>query len=91
MIKKLFTVYDDKAESYMDPFCAQTKATALRDFTEVANNPESKISQHASDFHLIYLGEWDAHAGKFFAANPKVAMASALEVKTPKAPIEDLN
>lgn len=59
----MYSVLDSKTESYGSPFSAQTNASAIRDFTTVANNKETQIGAHPEDFCLVHLGSFDPHTG----------------------------
>ena len=50
MIKKVFTVYDVKAECYMDPFMFTNKGEAIRGFTDLLKEGKSMIAMHPEDF-----------------------------------------
>lgn len=59
MIRKMFTIYDSKAELYLAPFFMKTKGEALRAFTDTLSDPQSQIAKHPQDFTLFELGEYD--------------------------------
>ncbi len=59
MTNKIFTVYDSKAEAYTTPFFSQTTATAIRAFTQAANEVDHDFNRYAADYTLFELGLWD--------------------------------
>ena len=59
MIKKLFSIYDSKAQAFNDPVYVPNQALAERAFKLAANDPQSFIGQSPTDYTLFYLGEWD--------------------------------
>ena len=59
MIKKMFTIYDEKAEAYFPPFYTDTEGLAIRMIMETMNDPNSNLSKYPADFTLFYLGEFD--------------------------------
>lgn len=65
MLLKVFSIRDTAAEAYNQPFFMLTQAEAIRIFTNMANDPESNISKHSSDYHLYYLGTYDNQTGYF--------------------------
>ena len=65
MITKVFSVYDTKAEAYVSPFFFPAVGLAIRGFVDEANNPNSQINKHPTDFALFELGEFDDSSGVF--------------------------
>lgn len=61
----LIAVRDDMAEAFTrPPVVTQNKATALRGFAELVNNPNSDVSKHPEHYSLWIVGTWDAVSGK---------------------------
>lgn len=61
---KIFSVYDSKAEAYLRPFFDLAPGAAKRVFANEVNNPQSSFCQHAADFTLFEIGQWDERSGK---------------------------
>lgn len=59
----LFTVYDSKAEGYLQPFFAMTEAVALRMFSTAVGDPDHDFHRHAEDYTLFCIGEFDQAEG----------------------------
>ncbi len=59
VITKIFAIYDNKAKAYMQPFFAGTAGLALRTFSDSANSQETIFHQHATDFCLFEIGEYN--------------------------------
>jgi len=59
MIKNLYSVYDTKSNSFCNPFVSQNDATALRDFTHVANDNSTEIGRYPADFALFRVASFD--------------------------------
>lgn len=59
MLIKMFTVYDSKAEAYMQPFFMQSVGAALRAFSDTVNDPSHAFSKHPEDYILFELGTYD--------------------------------
>jgi len=89
MILKMFSVYDSKAEAYMQPFFLNSRGLAIRSFTDLANDPKTSVYQYAADFTLFELGEFDDNGAKIIQHPAPVALVSGHEVK--KAPPFALN
>lgn len=79
MLLKIFTVYDCKAEAYLQPFYCKSKGEALRSFVEIANDKQSQIGKYPEDFTLFELGEFDDSTAKFRMLDAGVALGCALE------------
>lgn len=60
---KMYTVYDQKAETHNSPLCYQTVGQALRAFTDAANDPNSAIAKHPEDYTLLEIGTFDDSRG----------------------------
>lgn len=65
MIQKMYTVYDEKAEAYLDPFFVSNEGLATRAFTDCINSPSHQFGKHPHDYTLFCLGEWDNETAKF--------------------------
>nr|QJB19035.1 MAG: nonstructural protein [Microvirus sp.] len=61
MIKKIFTVYDRKAQVYSLPFFAARTELAIRDYQYAQKDPASDLSKYPDDFVLCELGTFDDH------------------------------
>lgn len=54
----VFSVWDAKAEAYLQPFFARKDAVALRMFRTEVNNPDSDFCRHAEDYVLFRIGSF---------------------------------
>lgn len=79
MIYKVYSVYDSKAEAYMQPFYCQSKGQAIRSFTEVSNDNTSQIGKYPEDFTLFELGEFNDSNGRFTLYDASHPMGKAIE------------
>jgi len=84
MILKVYTVYDSKAEAYLQPFFSQSKGVAIRSFQEAVRDEKSNISKYPEDFTLFELGEYDDANSKFNLHNTPQSLGVAVEFLTPK-------
>lgn len=78
MILKAFTIYDSKAESYLQPFFFNTKGQAIRSFSDAVAEEGHQFRRHAQDYTLFECGEFDQSSGMFTAITP-VSIGNALE------------
>lgn len=59
MIKKLYAVFDKKANNELGIFENANDLVAIRDFSQVCANKESQICKFAEDYCLVSLGTID--------------------------------
>ena len=85
MIHKMFTVFDSKADAYLQPFYMQTKGTAVRSFSESCNDPSTSFNKYPEDFTLFALGEYDDLHCTFDLLLTPEPIGKAIEFITPKA------
>lgn len=76
---KVFTVYDVKAEAYLNPFIMRSKGEATRGFADEANREDSSIGKHPQDYVLFELGSFDELTGKFDLHAAPESLGVALE------------
>lgn len=86
-MQNIYTVYDSKAEAYMQPFFSQTAGTAARAFEKAVNDPQHDFHQNAGDYTLFEIGQWDEHTGKIQMFDAKNALGVATQYL--KNPIAD--
>lgn len=78
---KIFTVYDSKAEAFMQPFFMQTTGSAIRAFTDSVNDSKTQFYHHPADFTLMEIGEYDDQKGILKNHETKKSLGLALEYK----------
>lgn len=78
---KIFTIYDSKAEAFMQPFFMPTKGSAIRAFTDSVNDPKTQFYHHPADFTLLEIGEYDDQNGNLKNYEIKKSLGTALEYK----------
>lgn len=81
MIKKVFTIYDSKAELHSNPFFAVNEAIALRIFEDAVNDPQTNIYRHPSDHTLFKVGEFDDSKGTIIPMEALINLGLATEYK----------
>ncbi len=80
-MKKIFSIYDSKAEAYLPPFFLNATGLALRYFEDAANNPEHDMSKYSADYTLFELGEFDENTCAFQFHNAMINLGLALNFK----------
>lgn len=65
-----YSIYDSKTNAFSTPFFTVNNATALRSFSDLANDPNSQIAKHAEDFSLHYIGSFNDDTGELIPDKP---------------------
>lgn len=81
-----FAIYDAKAESYGPPFFEQSKGSAIRAFTEAANDRTSTIGKYPADFSLFHIGTYNPDDARMESLKTSVHLGLALEFQTQQQP-----
>jgi len=79
---EIFTVYDSKAEAYLQPFFLKTKAMAIREITDAANNPEHQFGKYPEDYVLFHIGSYNEDTG-WITQDKITSLGVVIEFKTP--------
>lgn len=84
MIKKIFTIRDQKAEAYLNPTLMRTSGEFLRAIEELANDPNHQFHKHSEDYSLWCVGEYDELTGEVIPYKEHETLGKVLDyVKTP--------
>lgn len=86
---KIFTVYDVKAEAYLQPYFSVTTATAVRAFQAAANNTEHDFHRFAEDYTLFEIGTWDEATGDIVQFKAMIPLGTALQHIVPAHLVPD--
>lgn len=60
----IYSIRDSATDVYAPPFVSHNNNTAMRSFGDLANDPQSSIKKHPSDYALIRVGTWDDDEGR---------------------------
>lgn len=82
MMLKIFTAYDVKTQTFMQPFFLRSQGEAKRAFTQVANDREHLIGGHPGDFTLFEIGEFDDSTGRLTYHEMHENLGSAISYQT---------
>lgn len=77
----MFSVFDSKAEAYIQPFFSPNHAVGIRDFTTAANDPNTQFHINAGDYTLFELGKFDQATGKITKLNAPKNLGTAISFK----------
>lgn len=64
MLMQIFAIYDSKAEVYNKPFYELTIASAIRAFSDAANDTQTAFAKHPADYTLFHIGTFDDATAK---------------------------
>lgn len=64
MDKNLYSIFDKKSGTYMQPFVELTDGTATRQCMDLLKNPNTPFSKFPEDFTLMRIGSWDEVKGE---------------------------
>nr|UXQ88036.1 MAG: nonstructural protein [Microvirus sp.] len=79
----MFTVFDQKAETFMPPFFVPAKGLAIRAFEDCINSDSHHFGQHPADYTLFYLGEFNTDVGHFELLDTKQSIGNGVEFVNP--------
>lgn len=89
MQHKIFTVYDCKAEAYMQPFFSPTMGTAVRSISECVNDPQHIFGKYPADYTLFELGTFNDGKAVFTLLEGPKLIGVCLEFQNPQLPLAD--
>lgn len=61
----IFTVFDSKAEAFLNPFYSNAVGLALRSFEAACNDATHDFHKYAADYTLFQLGTFNQESGTF--------------------------
>lgn len=67
MTLNIFTVFDQAAGRFLDPFVAATVEVAIREFRRVVNQPGHQFHEFPQDYCLYHSGEFNPEDGTILA------------------------
>lgn len=60
-----YSVFDNKAKVFSQPFYTVNDSTAIRMFRDAAIDPQTSLAKHPEDFSLYAIGRFDDALGLF--------------------------
>lgn len=61
---KIYSVYDSKANAYLQPFFSENAATARRAIGPVVHDENHLFHKYGEDYSLFEIGEFDENNGQ---------------------------
>lgn len=71
MTLKIYSLFDEKAKMYSQPFYMAHDGLALRAFGDLVGDPKTTPGKYPVDFTLWKLGEFDDNSGIFCTVKPE--------------------
>lgn len=65
MTTNIFSVYDTKAQAFIQPFFAPLPAVAIRMIRRAADDEASDFHRFSGDYTLFHLGSFDTDNAQF--------------------------
>lgn len=60
---KLFTIHDNKAETFLPPISFRNKGEAIRAFETTVRDPKTQFHAYPADYTLIQIGSYNVDSG----------------------------
>lgn len=73
---QIFSVYDVKAEGFLQPFFAPRRGVAVRSFSQAVNDEGHEFHRHAEDYSLWVIGHFDTWTGTISSFEPERLIAA---------------
>lgn len=76
---KIYAIYDNKAEAFMEPYFAVNAALASRRFQENVQMQDSLFGKYPNDFCLYEIGEFNEQTGHLTNYDENVNLGLAVD------------
>lgn len=80
MILKIFTIYDSKAEAYLQPFFMKSVGEAMRAFEDAVNDDKHQFAKHIEDYTLFEVGVFDDANAEIVTLSTPKPLAKGIEL-----------
>lgn len=84
---KIFSIFDEKAEAFLQPFFMETVGQAERALIDCLSDPNHNFSRHPSDYTLFQIGDFDQSTAEIKPC--KIGLSNLVELK-PRAVSDNL-
>ena len=84
MIVQIYSVYDKKASSYLQPFYIQNEGMAIRAISELVHDTDHAFHKHSEDYALFRIGLYDDSKGTIEPEINPHPIINFLEIKAGK-------
>ncbi len=77
----IYSIYDAKAEAYIQPFFATNEGMAKRMFHKACNDQETDFWKYSQDYTLFFIGFFSQTTGLLHPNKAPETLGGALEYK----------
>ncbi len=77
----LCSIYDSKAEAWLNPMCFQALGQAMRSFSDAVNSNEGDFSRHPEDYTLFHIGSFNVGSGELVVLEAPMVVCLGINVK----------
>lgn len=77
---KIFTVYDSKAEAFLQPFFLPAAGAAIRACENALKQSDHPFSLSPGDYTLFEIGSWDATDGVYIPHDAHVNLGNLISL-----------
>lgn len=81
MIISVFTIRDDKAQAYLQPFFLSNESMARRAIADCVSDSDHMFGKHPEDYALFSLGTFDDQSGKFVLTDAPRHLINLIDVE----------
>jgi len=86
MLLNAYTLYDNKALTYSPPFYCSAHGQAVRLVMELAQDNNTTVGRHPSDFTLFCIGQFNDATGGLLPADVREHISDVLPLTPRKHP-----
>lgn len=83
-MKLVFSVYDSKAEAFLQPFFTDASGVAVRMFQSAVADGNHDFNKYAEDFTLYEIGGFDEASGQLMSHDSPRSVVRAAALKAAK-------
>ncbi len=80
MVMVCCSIYDSKAEAWLQPMFFQAAGQAIRSFSDVINSKETEFAKHPEDYSIFIIGKFDQRTGIFDAEVPPTVLSIGINM-----------
>lgn len=77
---KMYSIYDQKVEAYLNPMFFRSNGEALRAFMDEVGRQDSAMNAHPEDYVLYFIGVWDDDNGLVVGTDTPMVLARASDL-----------
>lgn len=85
MILIAFSIFDVKGSNFTPPFFMAAQGIALRNFSDLVNDPQTSVFKHPEDYKLYKVGSFDDNSGLFVPIPVPEFLCNATDFITKKS------